>query len=142
MLTAVPFDHAERTSREVTVAICDDVREFRELVRLGLEDDPDIQIVGEAADGHEALEVVDRLRPDVLLLDLSMPRRDGLEVIEELRRRSPHTQILVLSGLAASRMERSAISRGAVRYLEKGSPLSDIRIAIHEAGTGPAQSDV
>ena len=117
----------------ITVCLCDDVREFRELMRFGLGDDPQLEVVGEAADGLEAIEVVGQTRPDVVLLDLSMPGKDGLEVIEALRERSPASRIVVLSGFAAARMESVVLERGAARYLEKGTPLADIRAAIHEA---------
>lgn len=117
----------------ITVCLCDDVREFRELMRFGLSDDPRIEVVGEASDGLEAIDVVGQTRPDVVLLDLSMPGKDGLEVIEELRERSPASRIVVLSGFAAARMESVVLERGATRYLEKGTPLTDIREAIHEA---------
>ena len=117
----------------ITLCLCDDVREFRELMRFGLGDDPEIEVVGEAADGIEAIDVVARTRPDVVLLDLSMPGKDGLEVIESLRERSPTSRIVVLSGFAAARMESIVLERGATRYLEKGTPLADIREAIHAA---------
>jgi DNA-binding NarL/FixJ family response regulator len=116
----------------IRLAICDDVREFRQLMRFGLGEDPDIDIVGEAADGLEAVEIVSELRPDVVLLDLSMPKLDGLEVIDSLRERAPASRIIVLSGFAAARMERLVIERGAARYLEKGTPLAEIRSAIRE----------
>jgi DNA-binding NarL/FixJ family response regulator len=116
----------------IRLAICDDVREFRELMRFGLSEDPDIDIVGEAADGLEAVEIVSELRPDVVLLDLSMPKLDGLEVLESLRERAPASRIIVLSGFAAARMERLVMERGAARYLEKGTPLAEIRSAIRE----------
>ncbi|MDX6648851.1 MAG: hypothetical protein QOJ97_802 [Solirubrobacteraceae bacterium] len=112
------------------VCLCDDVRELRSLMRFGLEDDPAIEVVGEAADGTECIEVVESVRPDVVLLDLSMPGRDGLEVIEELQARSSTTKIVVLSGFAAARMEEVVLARGAARYLEKGAPLAEIRAAI------------
>jgi two-component system response regulator (stage 0 sporulation protein A) len=116
----------------VRVCLCDDVREFRELMRFGLEADPDIEVICEAADGERCIEVVDSATPDVVLLDLSMPDRDGLEVIEELRSRSTSTKIVVLSGFAAARMEQAVLSRGADRYLEKGTPLAEIRSAIRQ----------
>jgi DNA-binding NarL/FixJ family response regulator len=114
------------------VCLCDDVREFRELMRYGLEDDPEIEVICEAADGDECIDVLATVAPDVVLLDLSMPDRDGLEVIEELRARSQAVKIVVLSGFAAARMEQTVLDRGADRYLEKGTPLAEIRAAIHE----------
>jgi len=116
--------------KTVRVCLCDDVREFRNLMRYGLEDDPAIEVVGEAADGTQCVELVDSMRPDVVLLDLSMPGRDGLEVIQELRARSSETRIVVLSGFAAARMEEIVLAHGAALYLEKGTPLADIRAAI------------
>jgi DNA-binding NarL/FixJ family response regulator len=131
-LTAMVAARSANGPDHIRLAICDDVREFRELMRFGLSEDPDIDIVGEAADGLEAVEIVSALRPDVVLLDLSMPKLDGLEVIESLRVRAPASRIIVLSGFAAARMQRLVIERGAARYLEKGTPLAEIRSAIRE----------
>ena len=117
--------------RVVRVCVCDDVREFRELVRYGLEDDPAIEVVCEAPDGATCLDALESASPDVVLLDLSMPDRDGLEVIEELKSRAQHVKVVVLSGFAAARMERTVLERGADRYIEKGVPLADIRAAVH-----------
>jgi DNA-binding NarL/FixJ family response regulator len=131
-LTAMVAARSTGEPDPIRLAICDDVREFRQLMRFGLGEDPDIDIVGEAADGVEAVEIVSDLRPDVVLLDLSMPKLDGLEVIESLRERAPASRIIVLSGFAAARMERLVMERGAARYLEKGAPLAEIRSAIRE----------
>ena len=116
----------------VRVCLCDDVRDFRDLMRFGLEDDPGIEVVGEAEDGPSAIELGVAEQPDVVLLDLSMPGRDGLEVIDALRQRAPDTRIVVLSGFAAARMQELVLDRGADRYLEKGVSLSEIRSVIHE----------
>lgn len=132
-MTAESSAGSASSPQHIRVAICDDVREFRELVRFGLGDDPDIEIVGEAADGEEAVALVSEMRPDVVLLDLSMPRLDGLEVIDAVRDRVPEAQIIVLSGFAAARMEHVVRARGATGYLEKGSSLADIRAAVREA---------
>jgi DNA-binding NarL/FixJ family response regulator len=136
MLAAPDISPPPPPGKTITVCLCDDVREFRELMRFGLDDDPGIEVVGEAADGLEAIDVVSTKRPDVVLLDLSMPGKDGLEVIDALQDRSPSSRIVVLSGFAAARMERVVIERGASLYLEKGTPLADIRAAIHEAAMG------
>jgi DNA-binding NarL/FixJ family response regulator len=135
-MLAVADSAAESPGRTITVCLCDDVREFRELVREGLGDDPGLTVVGEAADGLEAVEVVVDKQPEVVLLDLSMPGKDGLEVIDELRERSPESRIVVLSAFAAARMEQVVLERGGFRYLEKGTPLAEIRRAIHEAAAG------
>jgi CheY-like chemotaxis protein len=116
----------------VRICLCDDVRDFRDLMRFGLEDDPAIEVVGEAEDGPSAIALVVERQPDVVLLDLSMPGLDGLEVIDALRQRAPDTRIIVLSGFAAARMQEVVLDRGADRYLEKGVSLSEIRSVIHE----------
>ncbi|HVE69564.1 MAG TPA: response regulator transcription factor [Solirubrobacteraceae bacterium] len=116
----------------VRVCLCDDVREFRDLMRFGLEADPGIEVICEAADGAQCIDAVDSQTPDVVLLDLSMPDRDGLEVIDELRSRATATKIVVVSGFAAARMEGPVLERGADRYLEKGTPLTEIRATIRE----------
>src|SRR4051794_26934101 len=121
----------------IRVAICDDVREFRELLRFGLSEDREIEVVGEAADGLEAVSLVTALRPDVVLLDLSMPKLDGLEVIDLLRERAPESRFVVISGFAAARMEPLVRDHGATDYLEKGSSLADVRAAIHRAAPEP-----
>ena len=127
----------------VRVCLCDDVREFRELMRFGLQDDPTIEVICEASDGEQCIDVVGRITPDVLLLDLSMPDRDGLEVIQAVKERSATTKIVVLSGFAASRMKQTVLDHGADCYLEKGTSLADIREAVREVaarknGDGPA----
>jgi len=132
-MTASGPARSDASPSVIRVALCDDVREFRELMRLGLSDDPGIAVVGEAADGIEAVELVADLNPDVVLLDLSMPRLDGLEVIDMLRERAPDSRIVVLSGFAAARMEPLVLERGASSYLEKGSSLKEIRAAIRRA---------
>lgn len=117
----------------IRVLLCDDVEAFRALMRSTLEDDPAIEVVGEAADGVEGVEAAAELQPDVVLLDMSMPRMDGLEAIPRLRRRAPRTSIIGLSSHGAARMRGPAIEVGAHEYLEKGTGLDDIRAAIHAA---------
>src|SRR5918999_65606 len=104
-----------------SVYICDDVAAMRLVVRTVLELDGDLEVVGEAGDGRTALDEVERLRPDVLVLDLSLPERDGLEVLEEIAARSPQTRIVVFSGYAAEQLEAPVLARGASRYVEKGT---------------------
>jgi DNA-binding NarL/FixJ family response regulator len=117
----------------IRVLLCDDAEGFRALMRVSLADDPRIEIVGEAADGVEGVEATAELQPDVVLLDMSMPRMGGLQAIPKMRRSAPRTSIIGLSSLSASRMAAPSIEIGAHSYLEKGSELEDIRAAIHDA---------
>ena len=112
--------------------LCDDVREFRLLLRLELESGAEIEVVGEAADGEEAVRTIDALQPDVAIVDLVMPGLDGLEVVRRIRRTLPGVRLLVLSGLHASVMGDVAVEHGADRYLEKGEPLATLRSAVLE----------
>ena len=113
-------------SAPIRVLLCDDVQAFRSLVRYSLEDEDGIEVVGEAADGHEGIRQAEDLQPDVILLDLSMPECDGLEAIPELARTAPHAQIVAFSGFTAARMAASVLARGATAYLEKGVALSEV----------------
>ena len=117
----------------IRVLLCDDAEGFRALMRSSLADDPSIEIVGEAADGVAGVEATAELQPDVVLLDMSMPRMGGLQAIPKMRRRAPGTSIIGLSSLSAARMAAPSIEIGAHTYLEKGTGLEDIRAAIHAA---------
>ena len=101
-------------------------------MRSALEVEPDLEVVGEAGDGRAGVEVVARLEPDVVLLDLSMPGMDGLEAISEIRARSPASAIVVFSGFSASRMRETALDRGAASYVEKGAALDRLSVAVRE----------
>jgi DNA-binding NarL/FixJ family response regulator len=131
------MEAAEQTPLRVFVA--DDVPDMRALVRFALEDAPDMTVVGEAGNGAEAVEGVGRTRPDVVLLDLSMPDLDGLEVIPVVLEQSPETGIVVFSGFEAARMRGPTLDLGAHRYVEKGRPLDELRAAIREVGSAKRQ---
>lgn len=128
----------DHMSPPIRVLLCDDVPAFRALVRYSLEDEEGIEVVGEAADGNEGVRQAADLRPDVVLLDLSMPECDGLEAIPALRVRAPECAIVALSGFAADRMAEPVMARGAMAYLEKGVELSEIVATIREVAAGAA----
>jgi DNA-binding NarL/FixJ family response regulator len=123
-----------RRDHTIRVFLCDDVQAFRALMRFVLEEDPDITVVGEAADGQAGVDGVAREKPDVVLLDLSMPVLDGLEAIPLMLDVSPGTQIIGLSGFTADRMAETMIAQGAVAYFEKGADLEDIAQTVRELG--------
>jgi DNA-binding NarL/FixJ family response regulator len=117
------------------VVIADDNEGVRMLLRTLLELEQDFVVAGEAADGAAALALVGDEQPDLLILDLAMPQRDGLEVLEQLGLRHATTRVLVYSGFASSEVERTARRLGAVDYVVKGiDPMllvERIRAAVH-----------
>jgi DNA-binding NarL/FixJ family response regulator len=114
--SSVPAVLAPASAR---VVIADDHQLIRRLLRLALEAQPTLRIVGEAADGVQALELARALVPDLVVLDLAMPELNGLEVASALRASIPQCAILVFSAAEAARAEAAALRSGADRYLEK-----------------------
>jgi DNA-binding NarL/FixJ family response regulator len=102
-------------------------------LQVALSAEPDLRVVAEAVDGLEALRLVERHKPDVLLLDLAMPGMDGLEVIRQIRKRSPRTRVVVLSMHKNEAYVWEALKNGAVGYVLKDSVPADIITAIREA---------
>jgi DNA-binding NarL/FixJ family response regulator len=117
----------------ISVYLVDDVPELRELVKYAMEGDPGFEVVGEAGDGRAALEGIAATRPAAVLLDLSMPDMNGLEAILAIRTSDPDIAIIVLSGFSVDRMGPQTLERGADRYVEKGTPMEDLRDATRTA---------
>ena len=120
------------TPKPIRVFLVDDVPELRMLVRLTLEEDPAIEVVGEASNGREGVDGVAEAKPDVVLLDLSMPDMDGLEAIPLMRESAPDARLVVLSGHEAGRISLEALHQGATRYVNKSSDLDTIRDIVRE----------
>jgi DNA-binding NarL/FixJ family response regulator len=104
----------------VRVLVVDDAANLRDLLTVVLEAEDDFEVVGTAVDGEEALQAVQALTPDVVLLDLLMPVMDGLQALPEIRRHAPDAKIVIFSGFEQDAMAREALAAGADRYLEKG----------------------
>jgi DNA-binding NarL/FixJ family response regulator len=117
----------------IRVLVCDDVEAFRALMRYTLEEDVGIEVVGEAADGMAAIDAAERLQPDVVLLDLTMPVLDGIDAIPAVLRCAPGTRVVALSGWGAERMAGAAMAQGAVAYVEKTDDVQAIRAAVRAA---------
>jgi DNA-binding NarL/FixJ family response regulator len=116
----------------VSVYLCDDVPELRQLLRIVLEEDPELRVVGEAGDAETGIEEIAELQPQVVLLDLSMPGLDGLEALPLIRRAAPDTSVVVFSGFTEERMAALVLEQGAARYIEKGQPLEEVRRVVRE----------
>lgn len=108
---------------ECTLVVCDDQAQFRELLSQILDLEGDIDVVGEAADGREAITVVRDLRPDIVLLDIAMPVMDGLAALPHIRAASPGSKVMMLSGVAAPTVQARAMEAGACAFIEKGLDL-------------------
>ena len=124
----------------IRLFVCDDAPDFRLLLRYAAEDEPGLELVGEAADGEEGIAGVAATRPDVVLVDLSMPRVDGLEAIPRMLAAVPAARIVAMSGFPAEHMERRARDAGAAAYLQKGADLAAIVAAVRQATAGPRGS--
>ncbi|HEY3306245.1 MAG TPA: response regulator transcription factor [Candidatus Binatia bacterium] len=113
--------------------MADDHRVVRQGLRAVLEANPDFHVVGEAGDGLEALRVVERLRPDVLILDMMMPGLHGLEATRQVRKCSPKTHVVVLSMHADEAYVIEALKNGAAAYVLKDSSSEELIKAVREA---------
>jgi two-component system, NarL family, response regulator LiaR len=122
----------------IRVAIADDHAVVRQGLRTFLELQDGMDVVGEAADGEEAVALVERTAPDVVLLDLVMPRVDGLEAIRRIREHAPATRILVLTSFADDHTVLPAVRAGAAGYLLKDVQPPELASAIRTVHAGEA----
>lgn len=122
----------------VGVLICDDVESMRVLLGVIVELQPGLRVVGEAEDGEQAIAQAQRLQPDVILLDLSMPRRTGLDALPEIKRVAPDAKVIVVSGFVSSMIAAEVLARGADSYIEKGVDPDTIAAMIEEVATAHA----
>ncbi|HET7128733.1 MAG TPA: response regulator transcription factor [Gaiellaceae bacterium] len=127
--------------RPVRVVLADDQRLVRESLSTLLDLLDGIELVGNAADGEEALELVERNHPDVVLMDLRMPRLDGIEATRRLRERQPNVRVIALTTFADDESVLGALRAGARGYLTKDSSSDQIREAILAVAAGDAALD-
>nr|WP_281254987.1 response regulator transcription factor [Georgenia soli] len=120
----------------VRVAIVDDDALVRAGLRMILGGDPGIVVVGEAGDGHDGLDLVDRERPDVVLMDIRMPRLDGLVATRRLGERGASTRVIVLTTFDTDEMVLTALRHGAAGFLLKDTPPEDLVQAVRRVARG------
>jgi NarL family two-component system response regulator LiaR len=120
----------------IRILIADDHAIVREGLRWLITTEPGMELAGEAVDGEEVVWKAQSIRPDVILLDLVMPRKDGIEAIDEIKRRDPEARILVLTSFAEDEKVFSAIKAGALGYLIKDSSPQDLLQAIRDVYRG------
>ena len=116
----------------IRVLIVDDHTIVRKGIRALLTEIADIEVVGEAADGQEAIDQADRLRPDVILMDLAMPHMDGIEATRQIKAQQPESRMLVMTSFATDEKVLPAIKAGALGYLLKESAPEELVQAIHQ----------
>jgi DNA-binding NarL/FixJ family response regulator len=120
----------------IRVVLADDHHLVRRGIGALLEKAEDIEVVGQAASGQEALELVERLAPDVLVLDIAMPGLDGLQVVGRVEFLEVPTRVVILSMYAAEALVARALRAGVNGYLLKGSSPEELRLAIRAASRG------
>jgi CheY-like chemotaxis protein len=115
-----------RSNRTVRVLIVDDHRVYGETLELLLSSEPDIEIVGRAHDGLEGVELALELRPDVVLMDVHMPRLDGIEATQRIRRKLRSTRVVVITSSGAATHRARAFAAGAAAFLRKDASLDEL----------------
>lgn len=118
------------------VLLVDDHALVRRGFRRLLEDEPDIEVVGEAGNGREAVELAAKLKPDVVVMDYAMPELDGVQATLEIKRQSAGTAVVMLSMHSDDNYRRNAMDAGARGYLLKNDVDLDLAVAIREVAAG------
>ena len=115
----------------VRIVLADDHLTVRQTVRICIESDPDLEVVAEAGSGREAIDQVDRTRPDMVILDYQMPGLDGLEAARVIAERHPEVTMLMLTGEEDTALRAASTRVGVKGLLLKGQPLDDLLTEIH-----------
>jgi len=123
----------------IRILIADDHGIVRQGLRMYLGSDPEIEIIGEARDGAEALKLARQLHPDVVLMDLLMPVMDGIAATSAIRRELPDTEVVALTSVLEDDAVVEAIRAGAIGYLLKDTEAHELRRAIKAAAAGQVQ---
>jgi len=125
--------------RRERVLVVDDAANLRELLTVLLDVEDDFEVVGTAADGVQALEKAENLKPDIVLLDLAMPVMDGLQALPGLRERLPDARIVIFSGFEHEALAREALAAGADAYIEKGTSVMQLVARLRQLRTSAGE---
>lgn len=118
---------------QIRVMVADDHDMFRNGMAILLEAFEDLTLAGSAADGHEVLELCGKIEPDVVLMDLNMPKMNGTVAIQTLRQRQPQVQVVALIGFGDEELVEAAMAAGAVGYVMKDAPIDLVARTIRAA---------
>ena len=122
--------------QKLNVLLADDHKLLRAGLKLLLQRNPDLTVVGEAADGEQTLQLFQQLEPDLLLLDLSMPKMDGLDCLREIKSRWPGAKVIVLTMHEDENYIKQAMQAGAAAYVHKSAADTDLFKAIEAVQAG------
>jgi CheY-like chemotaxis protein len=128
-------------TRKLRIVLADDHRIMRQGLIMLLEEEPDLEVVGEAANGREAIELTRQHRPDVVIMDISMPVLNGIEATRQIAVEMPGVRVIGLSMHETADMDQAMRDAGAAGYLAKGGPLDALTAAIREAAGGLPQDE-
>jgi DNA-binding NarL/FixJ family response regulator len=128
-------------SSEITVLIVDDHEVVREGLRLSLSRTPHIRVVGEAADGNAALDLAERRRPSVVIMDVRMPGMDGLDATKALLEREPNTSVIIFTAYSERSLLARGLDSGAKGYILKEAPHDTLVRAIEKVAGGDSFID-
>ena len=117
----------------VRILVVDDFEPWRRSIVSILEEDPELQVIHEASDGLEAVQMCQELQPDLVVLDVGLPKLSGLEVARQIRVLSPDSKILFLSVIPSQDVIREALRIGAVGYIAKADALRNLLPAVRAA---------
>src|SRR5271157_958566 len=122
--------------KRIRILLADDHAVVRQGFKMILAAQPDMEIVGEAANGREAVDLAEQLRPDVVVMDVTMPELNGIEATRRLASSTPHARVVALSMHKDSVYVREILRAGARGYLLKDSGAADLVAAIHAVASG------
>jgi DNA-binding NarL/FixJ family response regulator len=126
----IPTTGGDRTAASVRVLIVDDYEPFRRFVCSTLERRTDLQVVGQAIDGLQAVQKAEELQPDLIVLDIGLPKLNGIEVARQIRKLSPQSKILILTQESSADMADEALSAGALGYVVKAHAARELLNAV------------
>jgi DNA-binding NarL/FixJ family response regulator len=143
-MTESPEERARRAlesmrggrSGRIRVLLADDHQLLRQAMRVMLEMQEQIEVIAEASDGREAVDVTDRLKPDVVLMDLAMPGLNGVEATSQIVKQNPRTKVLIVTGYVDDQRVLAALRAGAHGYVVKRSDINELLLAIQAVNLG------